>query len=188
MTTTSSPAVRGVPTEADVGRRVRQADAPAAAIARSLMPSIEGPVAAKACAAGGTHMGCTAGALSRRLLRRAVATRGRHSACSSPRSRCASGGTRVGRMARALRQRRQGRAVASRERHSARPSRRERDTQPAAHAWAAWRASPPLALAGAVASRGRYNACSSRRARDAPAAAHTWAARRAPSASVGWGG
>ncbi len=87
VTTTSPPAVRGVPTEADVGRRVGQADAPAAAIARSLMTSIEGPVAAKACAAGGTHMGRTAGALSRRRLRRAVASRGRHSACSSRRAR-----------------------------------------------------------------------------------------------------
>jgi hypothetical protein len=63
-TTTSPPAVRGMPTEADVGRKLSQADAPGAAIAHSLMTSVEGPVAAKACSAGGTHMGCTAGALS----------------------------------------------------------------------------------------------------------------------------
>jgi hypothetical protein len=195
VTTTFPPAVRGVPAEADVGRRVSQPDAPAAAIARPLMTSIEGPVAAKACAACSTHMGCMAGALSRRLLRRAVASRGRRSVCSSRRARDAPpaahawaarrarpppapavGGGRIAR-------------VAQRP-----PSRRERDTPPAAHAWAARRARAlgQRWLGRAVASRGRHSVCSSRRARDAPPAAHMWAARCTPRPAAarggGWGG
>ncbi len=83
---TSPPAE---PTEAGVERRVSQAYAPAAAIARSTVTSIEGPVAAEACAAGvwHTHMGHAARPLRQRRLERAVASHGRHSTCPSCRDR-----------------------------------------------------------------------------------------------------
>ncbi len=69
-----------MPTEAGVERRVSQA---AAAKAHSIMTSIKGPEAAKACAAGGTHMGRTARALSQPRLGTAVASRERQGACQS---------------------------------------------------------------------------------------------------------
>jgi hypothetical protein len=113
------------------------------------------------CAAGGTHIGRRARVLRQRRLGRVIVSSGRHSACSSRRTRdappAAQGGTHTGRTARALRQRRLGRAVALRGRHR---SHCDCDEQPAAHTWTAH----PSASSGragvvgrAVASRGRHS-------------------------------
>jgi hypothetical protein len=65
-------------------------------------------------AAGGMHMGRTARTLRQRRKRRAVASRGRYSVCSSRRDRRAAGGTHMGRMEHSLRPQRLGSGVVSR--------------------------------------------------------------------------
>jgi hypothetical protein len=138
-------------------------------------------------AAGGTHLGRTARTLSQRpgRLGKAVASRGRHRACSSRSDRdapavahswaaqrapsastgwggpsCRTGGTEHARPA----------AIATRRlRHTHEP-----------HG-----ARPPPAPAEEGGCVARHRTCSSHSDRDAPALAHTWAAQPAPSASAG---
>jgi hypothetical protein len=138
-------------------------------------------------------MGRTARALRQRRLGRAVASRGRRSACRPAEiaMRRRRHTRRPLSTARPLRQRGPGRAVASRGRHGgACPSRRDPAKHRKWHTSGQHGARPPQGpvWGGAVASRGQHSACSSHRSHDALPATHTWAAQHAPSASAGWGG